>query len=311
MSEVVYTADLPAEVEAELGRRFAARKLRLQQIGTAAFVSALGDARAIVVIPGDPVDAALIEALPASMNHIASYSTGLDHVDRAAAAVRGITVSGTPDVLTDATADIAILLILGAMRGAGDGLRSINAGRWTGWTPSAVFGVDLRGKMLGIAGAGRIGVATASRARAFGMTIAYWGRRTSLEMEALGATGYSDWLGFLSAIDTLSLHLPSTAQTRGLVDARALHAMRRGSYLVNTARGDLVDDEAVIAALASGQLAGVGLDVFSGEPRIHPGYHNARGVFALPHLGSATVETRAQMGASVIASLSAALGRAS
>lgn len=308
MADVILTADLPDRIELALGEAYDVEKVLLREAGSARFLDATSGARAIVAAPGDPFGADLVAALPRSVRLIASYSTGLDHIDLGAAAMRGIEVTSTPDVLTDATADTAMLLVLGALRGAAPAAELLRNGWWSGWKPAQVFGVDLRGRTLGIAGAGRIGVATASRAASFGMELTYWGRRRSAGMDGLGAAFHQTFDAFLGASDVVSLHVPSTPETRNLIDGRALSLLKPGSFLVNTGRGDLVDDEAVLAALASGRLAGVGLDVFRGEPALHCGYLSARNAFLLPHIGSSTVETREAMGASVLSSLARVIG---
>ncbi len=194
--------------------------------------------------------------------------------------------------------------ILGALRGAASAVPLVQSGNWTGWQPAQIFGSDLKGRTLGIFGGGRIGAATARRAAAFGMRVAYHSRRMNADLDALGAVYMQDFDDFLGQIDVLSLHAPSTAQTRNIIDGGALAKMSSGSFLINTARGDLVDDDAVIAALSSGHLAAIGFDVFRGEPEFDRRYLGLPNAFILPHIGSATHETRQAMGESVIASLS-------
>jgi lactate dehydrogenase-like 2-hydroxyacid dehydrogenase len=300
---VIVTGLLPTAVQSELARRYALVQVDLRRDGAAALLAAMGTSRALVVIPGDPVDAALIGRLPQHVGLIASYSTGLDHVDCDAAAARGIRVSNTPDVLTDSTADIAMLLILGAVRGAARATALIDSGEWSGWQPSQIFGGDLRGRTLGIFGGGRIGTATARRARPFGLDIVYHSRRAGTDLDTLGARYIADFALFMETADIVSLHAPATAETRRIINADALAWMRRGSFLINTARGDLVDDDAVIAALDEGRLAGIGFDVFNGEPRLDRRYIGRPDAFLLPHIGSATHETRLAMGRCVIESL--------
>ncbi|WP_375203898.1 2-hydroxyacid dehydrogenase [Hyphococcus sp.] len=303
MKRVAHTAEMPESVASLIGSVFGLRHAPLRGRPIGEFLTDMEDVSALIVAPGDPVDAACIAELPKSIKLIASYSTGLDHVDVEAAQRRGIPVSNTPDVLTDATADIAMLLILSAVRGAGDAERMLRMGDWKGWTPHQIFGSDLAGRVLGIAGPGRIGAATALRAAAFGMRLVYWGRRQSEAMNGLGAKPLLDLDAFLEAVDVISLHLPSTPWTRRFINERTISAMRKGAVVVNTARGDLVDDEALIAALHDGRIGGAGLDVFEGEPALHPGYLTAPHVTLLPHIGSATHETRLAMGRSVFSSL--------
>ena len=296
MRIVAHTAEMPDDVYKLIGGAFELRHAPLRGQPLDVFCKKIDNVSALIVAPGDPVDEACISALPGSVRLIASYSVGLEHVDLDAAKRRNIPVSNTPDVLTDATADIAMLLILSALRGAGDAERMVLSGDWSGWTPRQVFGSDLAGRVLGIAGPGRIGVATARRAAAFGMRLAYWGRRESAAMNALGAAPILELGAFFESVDALSLHLPSSNETRGFINAKTISSMR-------TARGDLIDDEALIEALHNGWIAGAGLDVFAGEPEFHRGYLTAPHVTLLPHIGSATHETRLEMGQSVFASL--------
>jgi lactate dehydrogenase-like 2-hydroxyacid dehydrogenase len=311
---VAVSCALPEPVRVLLEAPFRLHAAPLRDRSPDAFAENLatapGPVRALVVAPGDPVDDARIAALPPSVRGIASYSTGLDHVDLSAAAARGLLVTNTPDVLTDATADVALLLILAAVRGAGRAAAVLREGAWDGWAPDQIWGHDLRGRTLGVVGPGRIGVATARRAVALGLAVRYWSaRRRSPELDALGATAQADWLRFLGGTDVLTLHCPSTPGTRRLIDARALAALPRGAVLVNTARGDLLDEDAVLAALASGHLAAVGLDVYANEPALDPRWRSAPGAVLLPHIGSATHETRLAMGRAVLDGLHRILGR--
>ena len=303
MADVILSANLPEHIELKISQIFSTTKIYLQKVGIDGFIQQMGSPTALVVIPGDPIDARLISGLPESIKLIASYSTGLDHIDLDAAKARNIAVSNTPDVLTDATADTAIFLKLGTIRGAAHATSLIRTETWKGWEPRQIFGHDHKNKTLGIMGPGRIGQATAERAKAFGLKLVYWGRKNVAAMETLGAKAVLDLSDFLGQVDIVSLHIPATAQTRNLVNQQTLSMMKTGSFLINTARGDLLDDDAVIEALASGKLAGVGLDVFSGEPNIHPGYLSSNNTFLLPHIGSSTHETRRAMGDMVIASL--------
>ncbi|MCA8900577.1 MAG: D-glycerate dehydrogenase [Hyphomonas sp.] len=308
MKHVIVTQDLPADVLQATAARFQVSQISLKALGPEAFLKQIGEPDALIVSPGDPVNAALIAELPESVRVISSYSVGLDHVDLAAAEARGITVTNTPDVLTDATADVALLLILGALRGAAEAFRMISEDRWTGWQPAQVFGRDVTGKRLGIYGAGRIGLATVKRAQAFGMPVHYWsGRSRSADFDAIGAEPVSDMDAFLSRCDVLSLHCPSTPTTRGLVNAALIEKLPPRAVLINTGRGDLVVDGDVIAALKSCRLGAVGLDVFNGEPDIDPRYRTLSNAFVLPHIGSATEETRLAMGKVLLANLHDAL----
>ena len=253
-------------------------------------------ADALLVCPGNTIDAALIGKLPSRVKIVATYSVGYDHIDVKAAAERGIVVTNTPDVLTDATADAAILLMLAAARRAGEGERLVRAGQWDGWRPTQLLGTHITGKRLGILGMGRIGQAVARRARGFGMTIHYSDiRRLSPEQEQ-GAIFHADPDALLGQVDVLSLHMPGGAETARFLNATRLAKLPKGAVVVNAARGTLVDDEALIAALRSGHIAAAGLDVYANEPKLHPGYRALDNAFLLPHLGSATVETRNAMG---------------
>ena len=253
-------------------------------------------ADALIAAPGRPFDAGFIGALPPSVRMIATFSVGFDHVDINAAKQRGIVVTNTPDVLTDATADIALLCLLGAARRAWEGMKMLREGKWTGWTPTQLMGWHLGGKRLGIYGMGRIGQAVADRARAFGMAIHYSNRTrlpAHLEKDAIFHANADD---LLRVSDALSINAPATPETERFLDARRIDLLPPNAIVVNTARGTLVDDDALIAALKSGRLAAAGLDVFRGEPKLDPRYLDLDNAFLLPHQGSGTVETRNAMG---------------
>ena len=240
--------------------------------------------------------AELIEQLPASVRIIANFSVGVDHVDLDAARQRGIVVTNTPDVLSDATAEIALLLTLGAARRASEGERLVRSGEWRDWSPSFMVGTQVTGKTMGIVGMGRVGQVAARRFRGFDMQVRYHNRRRLDPDREQGAIYHADLDAMLGQCDVVSLHCPATPDTRGLIDAGRLGRMKDGAILVNTARGALVDDDALLDALASGKLAAAGLDVFNGEPGGDPRYRALENVFLLPHIGSATVDTRIAMG---------------
>ncbi len=296
---VLLTRRLPDAVEARASRDYRAvlnpedRAFSGTEIAARA---AEAGADAVLCCAGDRLDAAAIAALPERVRVLATFSVGTDHIDLEAARARGLTVTNTPDVLTDATADIALLLLLGAARRASEGERMIRANAWTGWTPTQLMGTHVGAKRLGIVGMGRIGQAVAARARAFGMAIHYSNRRRLPPELELGATYHADPEAMLAVCDVLSLHFPATAETRHWLNAERIGRLPPGAILVNTARGSVVDDEAVIAALKRGRLAAAGLDVFENEPNLHSGYRDLPNTFLLPHLGSATVETRNAMG---------------
>jgi lactate dehydrogenase-like 2-hydroxyacid dehydrogenase len=241
-------------------------------------------------------DAAVVERLPERVGVIASYSVGYEHLDLAACRRRGIVATNTPDVLTEATADIALLCLLGAARRAWEGESMLRSHRWERWRSTELLGLELTGRVLGIVGMGRIGQATARRARGFGMAIHYHNRHPLPEDKAQGAVYHGTLESLLPRCHFLSLHCPGGAETHHLVNTRTIGLLPHGAVVVNTARGTLVDDEALIAALRSGRLFAAGLDVYANEPNIHPGYHDLPNCFLLPHLGSATVETRDAMG---------------
>lgn len=250
-------------------------------------------------------DASLIEALPDSVRIIATFSVGYDHIDVAAAQARGIAVTNTPDVLTDATADIALLLMLGAARGAYWGERMVREATWDSWAPTHPLGHDVTGRKLGILGMGRIGQAVAKRARGFDMQIHYHKRsRLPAELEQ-GAVYHNTLEGMLANAEFLSINCASTPETRHLINAQTIAQMPDGAVLVNTARGDVVDDDALIAAIESGKLAAAGLDVFAGEPAIDERYRTLKNTFLLPHIGSATLGTRSAMGMRAVDNLDA------
>lgn len=260
-------------------------------------------AEALLVCPADRLSAALIAALPGSVRIIATFSAGTDHIALPAARARGLWVTNTPDVLTDATAEVAMLLMLGAARRAGEGEAMIRAATWSGWAPTQMMGRQLTGKRLGIFGMGRIGQAVAARAQAFGMTVLYSNRTRLPPALERGATFFADPEAMLGQCDVLSLNCPATPETHHWLDARRLALLAPQAIVVNTARGTVVDDAALIAALRRGQVFAAGLDVYAGEPDLDPGYRTLPNTFLLPHLGSATVETRNAMGWRALANL--------
>lgn len=307
---VLATRHFPPDVEARLATNFDAilnPEDRLYD-GAALIAAAVG-CDGIMCAAGDALNAATIDALPASVRMIATFSVGYEHVDVAAAIKRNIAVSNTPDVLTDATADITLLCLLGAARRAHEGTTMLRAHKWVGWTPTQLMGVHVTGKRLGILGMGRIGQAVADRARAFRMTIHYSNRsRLPPDIEK-GATFHADADDMLAHCDFLSINAPMTPATRKWVNADRIAKLPKGAIVVNTARGGVVDDDALIAALKNGHLAAAGIDVFDGEPKIHHGYYDLANAFLLPHMGSATVETRNAMGFKALDNLEAFLLR--
>ena len=276
-----------------------------EPLSAAELARAMGEFDVICPSVCDRIDADVLAAGD-RVRLIANFGVGIDHIDVAAARARGIAVTNTPGVLTDATADIAMTLLLMSARRAGEGERELRAGRWDGWRPIHMLGASLKGKTLGLVGFGRIGIATARRARhGFSMNIAYYARRETEAAVAkeLEATYYPDLAGLLAASDFVSLHVPGGAETEGLVDAAAIASMKPGAHLINTARGSVVDHSALAAALRSGRLGGAGLDVYPAEPEVPAELLDIENVVLLPHLGSATVETRTAMGEKAMANV--------
>lgn len=307
---VLATRHFPPDVEARLAANFDAQLNPEDRLYDGPALARAADGfDAIMCAAGDALNAATIATLPASVRMIATFSVGYEHVDVAAAAKRNIVVSNTPDVLTDATADITLLCLLGAARRAHEGASMLRAHNWVGWTPTQLMGTHVTGKRLGILGMGRIGQATADRARAFRMQIHYSNRtRLAPDLEK-GAVFHANADDMLPHCDFLSINAPMTPATAKWVNAERIAKLPKGAIVVNTARGGVVDDEALIAALKSGHLASAGLDVFDGEPRIHQGYYDLENAFLLPHMGSATVETRNAMGFKALDNLEAFLLR--
>lgn len=244
----------------------------------------------------ETVDAATLARLAPTLRVVATLSVGFNHIDLAAAQAAGVHVLHTPDVLSDACAEVALMLLLNACRRGYEADRMVRSGAWPGWAPTQLLGMGLPGRTLGVFGMGRIGREIAQRARGFGLRIAYHNRnRLAPELE-LGADFEPTLEGLLRRCDILMIAAPGAPALRGVFDAHRFALMRPGSVVVNISRGDLVNDEALIAALRGGHLRAAGLDVFANEPHVHPGYRTLDNVFLSPHLGSATVETRDAMG---------------
>ena len=295
--KVVVTRKSPEAVESRLRRDYEPLfNMDDHVYSTDELIDLADGADALLPCHSEHLDAAAIAGLPASIKAIANFSVGVDHVDLEAAKSRGIIVTNTPDVLSDATAEIAVLLMLGAARLAAEGDRLIRARQWRLWSPAFMVGTQITGKTLGVIGMGRAGQVTARRARGFRMRIHYHNRRRIPAEIEQGAVYHERLETLLAACDVLSLHCPATPTTRNLIDAERIRLLRPGVIVVNSARGALIDDEALQEALRSGQVAAAGLDVFNDEPDIHPGYRELDNTFLLPHIGSATRETRDAMG---------------
>ena len=264
--------------------------------------AAMADCDVLVPTVTDHINAALIEAAPERLRMIANFGNGVDHIDLAAAHGRGITVTNTPDVLTEDTADMAMALMVAVPRRLLEGAALIRDGKFTGWSPTHMLGQRLYGKRLGIIGMGRIGTAVARRARGFGMAIHYHNRRRLRpELEAeVEATYWESLDQMLARMDVISIHCPHTPATFHLLSERRLKLLKPTTYLVNVARGEIVDEAALISMLAKGQLAGAALDVFEHEPAVNPKLLAMPNVILLPHMGSATIEGRIAMGERVI-----------
>ena len=260
--------------------------------------------QADVLVPTvtDRIDADLINAAGDQLKLIASFGTGVDHIDLAAARARGITVTNTPGVLTEDTADVALALMLAVPRRIAEGDKVARAGDWNGWSPTGMLGHRINGKRLGIIGMGRIGSAVARRARGFGLSIHYHNRKPAHpETEAeLEATYWDSLDQMLSRVDIVSVNCPHTPATHRMLTRERLELMQPSAYLVNTSRGEVVDEEALAALLASRHIAGAGLDVYADEPNITPSLMSLPNVVLLPHIGSATIEGRLEMGDKVI-----------
>jgi glyoxylate reductase len=301
MPKVIVTRRLPDRVEARMTALFDAElNPEDRPLGPAALADAVRRCEVLVPTVTDRIDGDLIRCAGKPLGLIANFGVGTDHIDLEAARARGIAVTNTPDVLTEDTADLAMALILMAPRRLGEGERVLRAGRWRGWGPTDQLGRSLTGKSLGIVGMGRIGRALARRARAFGMAIHYHNRRPATGEDA---RYWPDLDSMLPEMDVVSVNAPYAPDTHHLLDRRRLGLIRRDAWLVNTARGGIVDQDALIEALETGAIAGAGLDVYPNEPAVDPRLLALPNVVLLPHLGSATLETRTAMGEKVIANI--------
>ena len=303
---VFVTRHLMPSVEDRMGELFDVRlnpedvPLEREQL-----IEAMQDCDVLVPTVTDLIDADMIASAGEDLGLIANFGAGTEHIDLNAAADRHIIVSNTPGVFTDDTADLTMAGIIGVPRRIREGVELIRSGKWTGWTPTALLGTKLAGKVLGIVGMGRIGQAVAHRARAFGLEIAYHNRKRLPEAveRMFGATYVESLDDLLAQTDILTLHCPSNPESHHMLDAQAIARMKPDACLINTARGDLVDQDALVEALESGHLAGAGLDVYPEEPRVDPRLLAHPNVMTLPHIGSATAEGRAASGEKVIANI--------
>jgi len=303
---VIVTRRLPDAVETRMMELFDARlNLDDRPFDKAALMEAAATADVLVPTVTDRIDAEVIAAAGDAMTLIANYGTGVDHIDLAAAHGRNITVTNTPDVLTEDTADMTMALILAVPRRLAEGERVMRAGAWGGWSPTWMLGNRVNGKRLGIIGMGRIGQAVARRARGFGLSIHYHNRnRVHADIEAaLEATYWESLDQMLARMDILSVNCPHTPATYHLLSARRLKLIQSHAYIVNTARGEVIDETALTQLLTAGEIAGAGLDVFENEPAVNPKLLVHDNVLLLPHLGSATLEGRVDMGDKVIVNI--------
>ncbi|WGM32392.1 D-glycerate dehydrogenase [Brevundimonas sp. NIBR11] len=301
--KVVLTRRLPDAVETRMRELFDA-ELNLKDVpmDRAALEAAVQRADVLAPTITDEIDANLIAKAGDQLKMIANFGAGVDHIDIDAAVARGIIVTNTPGVLTEDTADLAMSLILAVSRRLVEGANIVQSGDFQGWTPTWMCGRKLWGKRLGIVGMGRIGQALARRARAFGMQVHYHNRKPVSERiaEELGATYWDDLDQMLARMDVISLNCPATRETHHLLSAERLARLQPHAILINTARGELIDEAALAEVVGRRGIAGVGLDVYENEPAIHPGLMGHANVVLLPHLGSATLEARQDMGDRVI-----------
>ncbi len=305
---VIITRKLPEEIETRLTDLFTSD---LNITDTAMSAEQLKDAvaKCDVLVPTvtDNIDGEVIEAAGPKLRLIANFGAGTDHIDVAAAHAKGIIVTNTPGVLTEDTADFTMALILAVPRRLVEGDRLSRAGGFKGWTPTALQGHRVRGKKLGIVGMGRIGQAVARRASAFGLSVHYHNRRpvpAPIE-EALSATYWDDLDAMLAAVDIVSINCPKTPDTYHLINGERLAKMSPSSYIVNTSRGDVIDEAALAEALAEGRIGGAGLDVYEHAPKIHSGLMGLQNVILAPHMGSSTYESRREMGEKVLINIRA------
>ena len=300
---VILTRKLPDSIETRMRELFDTKLNEDDHaLTTEELVEAVKTADVLVPTVTDKIDADLIAAAGDQLKLIASFGTGVDHIDLAAARARGITVTNTPGVLTEDTADVALALMLAVPRRIAEGDQRARSGEWKGWSPTGMLGHRINGKRLGIIGMGRIGEAVARRARGFGLSIHYHNRKAvHPELEAeLEATYWESLDQMLARVDIVSVNCPHTPATHLLLSRERLSMMQPSAYLVNTSRGEVIDEEALAELLADRHIAGAGLDVYADEPNIPTALRELPNVVLLPHIGSATIEGRLEMGDKVI-----------
>lgn len=306
---VIVTRRWPAAVEQILAERFDTTFNQGDApLGPTELKAAFLNFDAILPTVSDKLPASVFPDADVRTKILANFGVGFSHIDTDAARARGIAVTNTPGVLTDCTADIGMSLLLSVARRAGEGERQVRAGQWAGWCPTHMIGTKVTGKTIGIIGMGRIGKAMAKRAHfGFDMDVVFYNRSKvdDEETRAMGARQLASIEEVLAASDFVSLHCPGGAENRHLINAERLASMKRGAFLINTARGDVVDQKALVAALDSGTIAGAGLDVYDGEPDVPGALMRMENVVLLPHLGSATEETRVAMGMKAVDNLTA------
>lgn len=309
LPKITLTRRWPEAVEDQLRRTYNLDSNETDQpLNPEQLATALAGSDAVCPTVSDRIDAELLNGADIQARIIASYGVGFDHIDLAAAKKRGIVVTNTPEVLTDCTADLAMTLLLGIARRAGEGERHVRAKAWVGWRPTHMMGAKITGKTLGLVGLGRIGLAVAKRAHfGFGMRIIYFDPTPPPAdvVQAVGAQASDSLESLLEEADFVSLHCPSNEATHHLMNAERFELMRDSAFLINTSRGDVVDCDALVDALGNKQIAGAGLDVYEGEPTVPEALTDFENVMLLPHLGSATLETRIAMGMRVAENLEA------
>lgn len=305
---VIVTRKLPDAIETRMMELFDVRlNLDDEPFSRARMVEAVQAADVLVPTVTDRIDTGILEQASDKLRLIASFGTGVDHIDVAAARARGMTVTNTPGVLTEDTADMTMALILAVPRRLVAGERLMRAGQWRGWSPTSMLGNRIHGKRLGIVGMGRIGQAVARRARGFGLSIHYHNRRpVHAEIEAeLEATYWDNLDQMLARMDIISINCPHTPATYHLISPRRLALIQPHAFIVNTSRGEVIDENALVHALQNRDLAGAGLDVFEHEPQVNPKLLELENVVLMPHMGSATIEGRIDMGEKVIINIRA------